>query len=394
MRLSRTKLLSLAALFVPTLAYAGFEIAEIRISPVPPPFNVGPYPPGTEIDGQLIKLREGGVRVWFNLLFSNWDPSGSGGWENARTVVAMIVPSESFAGASAEPPGPVDLMLASQPCETDLQCRQAFGHSNCFAGPRCLPSGMCEAAFVDPCGDNHILAGVSGECAVDTSAGNIRMGCRADNPGVVDDGTQKYFGTFVVDIPLDARGKYRISLAELYAYTYWCYVSSCCDPAPCFFNPIDAAILIGEDCNDNDVLDELDIDNGTSPDLNENGVPDECEVYPVCLQPGNSCRDCQPNGFPDDYDISSGASSDCNANAIPDDCDARGCFSAGCADCNGNGLLDECDIASGLDSDIDGDAVPDRCEGFIPAVSTWGLAIMALALLIVAKLSPARWKIG
>jgi hypothetical protein len=37
-------------------------------------------------------------------------------------------------------------------------------------------------------------------------------------------------------------------------------------------------IIIEFDCNDNGVLDSIDIENGTSDDVNQNGIPDECEV--------------------------------------------------------------------------------------------------------------------
>jgi hypothetical protein len=39
--------------------------------------------------------------------------------------------------------------------------------------------------------------------------------------------------------------------------------------------------LIGEDCNENGVCDDRDIANGTSPDVNGNGIPDECEPCPA-----------------------------------------------------------------------------------------------------------------
>ena len=41
------------------------------------------------------------------------------------------------------------------------------------------------------------------------------------------------------------------------------------------------------DCNGNAIDDTIDIDEGTSDDVNENGVPDECE-------------DCNGNGIADD----------------------------------------------------------------------------------------------
>lgn len=63
------------------------------------------------------------------------------------------------------------------------------------------------------------------------------------------------------------------------------------------------------DCNGNSVLDSCDVAAGTSPDVNSNGVPDECE------------SDCNSNGVPDDVDITQGTSSDCNANGVPDECE-------------------------------------------------------------------------
>ena len=44
------------------------------------------------------------------------------------------------------------------------------------------------------------------------------------------------------------------------------------------------------DCNDNGVLDSIDIANGTSEDLNCNGIPDECEVIGT-----NYCGPGEPN---------------------------------------------------------------------------------------------------
>lgn len=61
------------------------------------------------------------------------------------------------------------------------------------------------------------------------------------------------------------------------------------------------------DCNDNDVPDNEDIENGTSEDCNNNGIPDECE------------EDCDEDGIPDDCEP------DCNNNGIPDDCDETPC---------------------------------------------------------------------
>ncbi|MHC4838269.1 MAG: PA14 domain-containing protein, partial [Planctomycetota bacterium] len=95
---------------------------------------------------------------------------------------------------------------------------------------------------------------------------------------------------------------------------------------------------------------------GESGDVNENGVPDECDP------------DCNGNGVPDDYDILFGGISDCNGNLVPDSCELDG------ADCDGDGILDVCAAtASGLagqyfaNPDLEGDAVASRIDA-VPAI--------------------------
>ena len=129
---------------------------------------------------------------------------------------------------------------------------------------------------------------------------------------------------------------------------------------------------------------------GGGGDCNENGVPDACDVPPICEGPDCSldcqpdlipdeCQlegnDCNENGRPDDCDIASGWSldcqpdgipdecqlegNDCNGNLVPDDCDLA---SGTSQDCNDNGIPDECDIASGASCDCQGDGIPDECQ--------------------------------
>jgi hypothetical protein len=46
---------------------------------------------------------------------------------------------------------------------------------------------------------------------------------------------------------------------------------------------LNAGVLDGADCNENDIADEADIARAVSEDCNENGIPDECEGIPVDL---------------------------------------------------------------------------------------------------------------
>jgi hypothetical protein len=140
--------------------------------------------------------------------------------------------------------------------------------------------------------------------------------------------------------------------------------------------------LSDEDCEDGDPCNgsESCVDGmcvRAITDCNANGIDDVCDI-----DHGTSA-DCQPNGIPDECDITSGTSQDCNANEVPDVCDLA---SGASGDCNGNETPDECDIASGASTDSNGDGVPDECQGEgIPAVSQWGLVILALVLLAGSK---------
>lgn len=92
------------------------------------------------------------------------------------------------------------------------------------------------------------------------------------------------------------------------------------------------------DCNRNQLQDDCDLANNTSQDVNENGIPDECEV------------DCNGNSRMDNLDlIPFGTSYDCNCNGIPDECEPT------TVDCDGNGVPDECE-------DCDGNGMGDGCE--------------------------------
>ncbi len=102
------------------------------------------------------------------------------------------------------------------------------------------------------------------------------------------------------------------------------------------------------DCNGNEVADSCDIFYGTSTDCSSNGVPDECEP------------DCNGNSEPDDCDIFYGTSDDCNCNRIPDDCDVDPYDPDGDGqvsnDCNENAIPDACE------EDCNANEIPDDCD--------------------------------
>ena len=125
------------------------------------------------------------------------------------------------------------------------------------------------------------------------------------------------------------------------------------------------------DCNGNDTSDVLDISNGSSLDVNSDGIPDECQdcngnsiLDPVEINGGapdvdldgiiDACEiDCNNNNLPDHYEIAQGFILDADGNGIPDDCDV---------DCNNNNQNDWVDTETGSSDDYDRNAVPDECQ--------------------------------
>ena len=107
------------------------------------------------------------------------------------------------------------------------------------------------------------------------------------------------------------------------------------------------------DCNGNGFLDEDDIANGSSNDIDGNGIPDECQP------------DCNGNSIPDAYDILQGTSGDLDTDGVPDECQA---------DCDGDRQPDAWAVSQGLADDCNGNLIPDICEfGAIETASNEGM---------------------
>lgn len=63
----------------------------------------------------------------------------------------------------------------------------------------------------------------------------------------------------------------------------------CCDVCWDETCTLEAQTICRVDCNDNGISDDEDISAGTSPDVNLNSIPDECENGSCCFEDGN-CR--------------------------------------------------------------------------------------------------------
>ncbi len=230
------------------------------------------------------------------------------------------------------------ISLAELPCTADGDC---YGESAC-------DGNLCHcwsSLYIEPPGSrpDHVFFGQDAILAVDCTsmlalAGNYGFGGIAFGiPGIPDPGTRTYMGTMLLTVSGNASGGFTLGLLQNADQTFV--------------------------ADENDYLIPLD--------------------WSTTLTLHVGADDCNGNRIPDDQDIAQGTSEDCQANAVPDECDLT---QGASEDCQLNAVPDECDLVQGSSVDHNGDGIPDECQFEpVPAVSAWGLAVLALLLLIAAK---------
>ncbi len=216
---------------------------------------------GHLIDGNEIIVPIGGTMVTIEMRVSGWDPDLDGGPELNGYQVTF-----DSSGLTSGDTG--FLSLSTAPCSDN---------DDCFAGSLCQGSGFCDAwdaVHMDVLHPTLVFAGLSPFAALDHSLPDFRLGCSAGGGpyGAEDPGVPRYAATLTFDVSPDATGTFTIGLHPSSSYL------TCVD-GPCGADEIrPAMITILDDCNENGVRDDIDIAEGTSDDLDGNGVPDECEL--------------------------------------------------------------------------------------------------------------------
>jgi len=272
--------------------------AYLTLRPVEPPSGVGRPLSDFTINANEITLPAGGVRLWFELKLGGWAPN------LLRTWQATISPASYSNGIGA------DLHPADEACVSSADCAALFGRGAHCSGDVCVPG------WQDTSRDDFVVFG--GISAVRTTSLEYAYGSTlgfdppADQP-VADDGTPRYGGTLVVDIPPDAAGAYEFRL-RMEGATFM--IAS--DGANIPIVSLPMRVILPSDCCFAD---------GTCAD-----APFGCEATG-----GHRVASCM---------------GDCDGNGSDDACE----LSFGTSDCNGNGVLDVCDVP--WDADGDGFVTP------------------------------------
>jgi hypothetical protein len=390
--------------------------------------STGPF----QVDRNEMIIPAGDVQVEFEILVSGW---GNVPGSPLLGACNMVFEAESVQGYHAIPPAPGVNLTTPYPFGCELA-------SNCPvpSPPPVVQTGTCGILFRGYCDDwvpGYFLPKVcSDDLATPCASGNDCAGealCTwnprfvwspdmnpfnhltvlPDNsiqwatlPWIIGvgredpDGTTKFLvGVLRLIIPGNAKGTYAINFRLGPDYTFLIET----DP----WNPhIPSSVFHGQ------------LTIGGACCVAERSceilLESECEdiggtyVGGFCAGEIDPCMpDCNGNGVGDADDIAGGTSQDCNENGIPDECDA---------DDDGDGVINECDGCPGNPNkiepgrcgcadddglDSDGDSVLDcidqcpgvddgvfapDCAAAIPAVSEWGLIIMAILLLAGGKI--------
>ena len=248
---------------------------------------------------------------------------------------------------------PLDNVLCdpNNTCPINLTC---VGYQ--CVGPNHFPD---LGSSIDVSRDDYVFSGLGPIFfRLTTTLNYFFAGLSQNTSGTADAGQPKYGGTLLLRVSDNACGEFTFDFVTKGPGNRSLFSNSATDIAPnsqpLFIQTKDC------DCNDNGVLDDEEIASGAASDCNGNSLPDDCDA-------------------------------DCDGNGIPNDCEIAACNGdRACGDCNENGIPDGCDIASGNSTDLDGNGTPDDCFRPIPTVSQWGLAVLAILLLTVAKLRFAR----
>lgn len=267
----------------------------------------------------------------------------------------------STAGRTCVNPHEVCRVLSGPVCEIEevSKCVRFDG-----IPPSEIPAGyFCAAGFQNKCHPSWGAQGVVANASVDLSSLDFRFGFTCDLGEVPIDFAPSYFGTLVLDVPVDAKGTYTIDFDETQTFLLPnCRLGECEYPIP-YMPPALITVPCGRCCSgyasgDVECVDHVGIGECS------NAADQVFTADEVCPQAGGSeCAECASDG----------------------NC-ADGLYCNGVEMCEGN-VCGPGQPPCGVNEVCEEDR--DYCSPRIPAVSHWGMIILGLAVLVGAKL---RWK--
>ncbi|MHC5114183.1 MAG: M12 family metallo-peptidase [Planctomycetota bacterium] len=283
--------------------------------------------------------------------------------EHRADLVALIVNAGQYCGIAYLGPGPsTAFSVTTWYCAAGgLTLAHEIGHNQgcCHAegdGGGCQNGGLYEYS------NGHRFTGNSGILwrTVMAYSPGTRF-THFSNPNVIWDGEP-------TGVPAATPGSADNALTITQtSFTISNYRLGCHVPEAC----------IDEDCNDNGLRDECDIESGTSVDTNANGIPDECEIGACCM--GVSCAENTLVGCVVAGGVFEGVGSTCATGPCLPPCPE---------DVSGNGQVDFNDILTVIAAwgpcgdpcaeDLNGDGVVNFGD-LLAIIGAWGPCLTPVA---------------
>jgi hypothetical protein len=381
--------------------------AKIMVNPVPAKVDP-PYPPliggGPNIVGNELRLDAGGVRVWVEVQFKDWDPNGDG--VPGVNVFQVTLDGSGLLDADINGDGSVtddgdqeDIVLPRIPCDSYLDCGRAFGESL----PEQCSSHVCQAVYPDKDGIRP-----DGWCAGYGCGCCSNAGIRESGWSVIgvyprprpDDGTIRWGATAVYDVPRGAKGKYTVELDRdrTFLERGLTQIPSLSETG------FVINILTGRCCFGSGTLAEGCVDAVTRAECAD-------EPGPVAFSPEARCPPDGPNCGQDFGACCDTLDGTCEGPVAQLDCEGEHsawtaglpCSDAGCAAergaccdpdpfvaCTTDTVLSDCQCTSCTWYKLETCTDIDCPTQSIPTASGWGLAVLTLLLMIGAKVAFAR----
>lgn len=378
-----------------TTTASPLRAAAMRFRPVAATGNVICLPGEGSCGDTEIILSDGGVSVTLFLEF--------GGWDRIREGWLLGSLQAALRATSLTSPWGYDLVPVGHP---DMGFEGAFQSlkvcGDIFNPSDFDPLAPCATIADCPSGDycinrpDYVFYGLDNTAVVSTATPNYTWSMASYDCAVDPDGeTMFYFGTLLLGVPTGARGTYNVRFVDDSNYTLWQLCVPGLVPGQ-YLTPGQITVMPGAtDCNDNGIPDEFELESG---DCDDNGILDDCELdadrdgdgtIDECDGCPDDPRKVEPGfcgcGVDDDADRDGDGTPDC-VDQCPDDANKIEPGVCGCGldedtDSDGDGIADCYDECPGIDDRI----FAPECVDQIPTVSTWGLAILALLLLVSAK---------
>lgn len=178
---------------------------ELRVTPVPAR-GWYVYPEGHFLGPAWLRADSGDFVSFWNVWVGKWDPEGDG---PRLQSIQVKINEETFANGIGEP-----LQYAVAPCFVNTDCDIVFGE----AGGVCQ-GGTCAAAFINTTRADWLFANCENSyCALPcppTCSPPYLSWVAAEGEAIADDGSMRYVGTIVLQVPPGAKWYYWLSLDPL-----------------------------------------------------------------------------------------------------------------------------------------------------------------------------------